>query len=1069
MFQYGILTLLFVSLFVTVRCTELSSVTDIEALKVFKDSITHDPFGALANWIDANHYRNWSGITCDSSYHVISISLLAKELQGKISPFLGNISSLQVLDLSSNSFTESIPSQLGFCSKLTQLIFFNNSLSGTIPKELGNLRNLQVLDFGNNLLNGDIPENVCGCTTLTALGFNTNNFSGTIPSCIGNLVNLQVFVAYTNNLRGSIPVSIGRLSALQTLDLSENQFSGKLPSGIGNLTNLQYLSFWGNILSGEIPPEIGHCHKLVELDLYSNALNGSIPSQLGELVNIEVLRLFDNHLSSTIPASISQCKSLIHLGLSRNELTGTIPSELGSLASLQVLTLFSNNLMGKIPLSLMNLQNLSYLHLGMNSLGGEIPSNIGSLYKLEKLFLYGNLLEGPIPSEIGNLSLLVTLQLGLNRLSGSIPPTMSKLSLLQGLTLFGNNLEGAITEQIFELKQLTVLDLSLNSFTGPIPDAFSNFQFLSVLNLHGNMLNGSIPRGMDQLDHLTLLDLSNNHLTGSIPESVIAGMKSMSIYLNLSHNYLVGSIPVELGEYQMVQAIDISNNNLSGNIPSALGGCQSLFSLNLSRNALSGQIPAEFLSQLGSLSYLNLSCNYLDGELPGNIGDLKHLNILDLSRNKLNGTIPENFGNLSALTYLNLSFNKLEGPVPKAGIFRHLDASNLEGNPGLCGTNFLTPCRNSSNLHTPHRFSKKAALILIVLGAIVICLILISATFILHQCIKNRKSKDIEPLDACNYLSPTIKRFDPRELEIATCFFSEENVIGSSAMSTVFKGNLENGQIVAVKTLNLQRFSSESDKCFKREVESLSHLKHRNLVKVIGFAWASGKLKALVLKYMENGSLENIIHDPGLDRSRWTLSERMNVCVSVSHGLDYLHSGFDFPIVHCDLKPSNILLDGDWEAHVSDFGTARMLGVHPYAEVSLSTTSAFEGTIGYLAPEFAYMRKVTTKADVFSFGIVIMELLTGKRPTGTIEENGLPITLCQFVELALEEGINKLLHVVDPDLASSISTKQEQEKLVKLFKLALSCTCPAPEERPNMNEVLSSLCKISQSITGSSS
>ncbi|KAL6544911.1 LRR receptor-like serine/threonine-protein kinase fls2 [Orobanche minor] len=209
---------------------------------------------------------------------------------------------------------------------------------------------------------------------------------------------------------------------------------------------------------------------------------------------------------------------------------------------------------------------------------------------------------------------------------------------------------------------------------------------------------------------------------------------------------------------------------------------------------------------------------------------------------------------------------------------------------------------------------------------------------------------------------------------------------------------------------------------------------------------------------MEHGSLEDIIHNLDGDRPSWTLIKRIDVLVSIASGLVYLHSGYDFPIVHCDLKPSNVLLDDDLEAHVSDFGTTRILGIRLEDGSSVSSSSAFEGTVGYLAPEFAYMRKVTTEVDVFSFGIIIMELITRKRPRGLTGDNGFPITLSQLVEQALERGIDGLDQVLDPDLTSCATEKQEV--LEGLLHLALSCTSAEPHIRPDMEQVSCSLSKI---------
>ncbi|CAA7406911.1 unnamed protein product [Spirodela intermedia] len=304
-------------------------------------------------------------------------------------------------------------------------------------------------------------------------------------------------------------------------------------------------------------------------------------------------------------------------------------------------------------------------------------------------------------------------------------------------------------------------------------------------------------------------------------------------------------------------------------------------------------------------------------------------------------------------------------------------------------------------------------------------------------------------------------------MELATDFFNEENVIGSSHLSTVYKGRLEEGggRAVAVKKLNQQQFPSETDKCFLTELKNLCHLRHRNLVKMVGYAWEAGRLKALSLELMENGSLERIIHDPLLDRSQWTLPERLRVCTSVAHGLAYLHSSYDFPVVHCDLKPSNILLDRDWEARVGDFGTARMLGVHlPQDDRDAISSSAFRGTIGYIAPEFAYQRKVTPKVDVYSFGVVVMELVTRRRPTGGMEEGGHPLTLPEFVAKAVGGRAGAVPGVLDPEL--ELLDGEEAEVAVELLELALYCTRHEAEARPDMEEALSFLLKLRRELDG---
>ncbi|KAI3800674.1 hypothetical protein L1987_28768 [Smallanthus sonchifolius] len=579
---------------------------------------------------------------------------------------------------------------------------------------------------------------------------------------------------------------------------------------------------------------------------------------------------------------------------------------------------------------------------------------------------------------------------------------------------------------------------------------------LTKLDLSGNRFNGSIGDSMTKLKQLIWIDLSHNFYTGSISGPLIAGMKNMQIYLNFSNNFLTGNIPNEFGKMEMVQSIDISNNNLSGGIPKTIQNCRNLQSLDLSGNQLSGSISDEIFPTLDVLSYINFSRNQLEGEIPESMANLTVLTSVDLSHNKFNGTIPERFGNILALKHLNLSFNNLEGRVPETGLFKNSSAIGLLGNPSLCVTNNTKSCVFSTRSDHSHKIS---VLITAILGSLGLLLVLFLGILCYHRVIKPIFKESGDP-DQEYTRGSTLKRFDRKELEDATDGFNESNILGTSSLSTVYKGTLTDGRMIAVKSLNFTEFPAESDKSFNKEMNTLAKLRHRNLVKVLGYAWESGKLKAVVLEYMENGNLDRVLHDSEIDRSRWDLSERVNVLVSVSRGLVYLHSGYDFPIVHCDLKPSNILLDEKWDAHVSDFGTARILGVQHQNGSGASSESTFQGTIGYLAPEFAYMRKVTTKVDVFSFGIIMMEFITTKRPTGLTEDDGIQMTLPQLIEQALSKETNELIEIVDPDLASDFSTKQGVVE--QILQLALCCTRMDPDDRPNMKEVLSSLTKISK-------
>ncbi|XP_026444132.1 LRR receptor-like serine/threonine-protein kinase FLS2 [Papaver somniferum] len=1007
-------------------------------------------------------------------------------LSGGIPVELGKLKNLQILAVGINRLQGSIPDSICSCTALTGLGLYENKLTGMIPSCIGNLVNLQLLSVYNNTLVGSIPVSIGKLGALQALEVSVNQLSGVIPSEIGNLSELQQFnifqnqiqgrippelgncqklvglKMYNNRLTGSIPPTLSNLKSLLNLTLSQNQFTGEIPFQLGYLRSLQSLRLQSNNLTGIVPSSLTNLKNLTYLSLSQNALSGKMPSDIGSLYKLKALILSNNFLSGSIPTSISNCSFLLQLSLGMNRLTGPIPFGLGNMRNLSYLSVSNNEMSGEIPEDMFNCTNLVTLDLAVNGFTGPLASNIGKFSKLNILRIHTNSFSGPIPPEIPKLTQLFSLELGRNKFSGAIPSGLSKLSFLQGLSLPDNALEGEIPTEIFELKNLAELKLQKNRFSGPIPDFFSKLEKLTYLDLHGNNFQGSIPRSLRFLNRLSVLDLSRNNLTGAIPGTMITGIKELQILLNLSSNFLSGVIPEELGELEMVQAIDLSSNNLSGSIPVTFGGCKSVLLLDISGNTLTGQIPDKIFPQMYSLLSLNLSSNRLNGMLEEKLANMKHISTLDLSVNNFTGKIPESFTKLSTLKHLNLSFNQFEGPVPTEGIFSTIVLSSLEGNPSLCGIKFLSSCSRESHSNSRSRFSRKSILILIILGSVSVILLIVFIAIIVHRHANKRNPKGDMDSERQYSLTPSLKRFERKEIESATDFFDEGNVLGVSSLSTVYKGRLENEILVAVKKLILDQFPEESNKCFDRELKTLSYLRHKNLVKIIGYAWESGKLKALVLQYMENGNLESVIHDNSTDKSRWTLEERMKVCISVANAMVYLHSGYGDPIVHCDLKPSNILFDEHWEAHVSDFGTSRILGVHLDTESGISLSSAFQGTIGYLAPEFAYMRKVTTKADVFSYGVLLMEFLTAKRPTGPIEENGFPVTLHQLVERALTNGGDGILELADQNMNLNMSSKGEEEKLIALLELALSCTSLAHEDRPDMNEVLSTLIKISE-------
>ncbi|EMS63184.1 LRR receptor-like serine/threonine-protein kinase FLS2 [Triticum urartu] len=767
------------------------------------------------------------------------------------------------------------------------------------------------------------------------------------------------------------------------LGVDINNLTGQIPSCIGDLDKLQIFEAFMNNLDGELPPSFAKLTQMKSLDLSANKLSGSIPQEIGNFSHLWILQMWENRFS------------------------GPIPSELGRFGA--------NSLTGGIPEDLFDCGSLRTLDLAWNNFTGGLNRRVGQLGELRRLHLQWNALSGTIPEEIGNLTNLIDLKLGGNRFAGRIPASISNMSSsLQVLDLSHNRLHGALPAELFELRQPTILDLGSNRCAGAIPAEVSNLRSLSFLDLSKNRLNGTFPAGLGGHEQLLTLDLSHNRLSGAIPGAAVAAMSTVQMYLNLSNNAFTGPIPREVGGLTMVQAIDLSNNQLSGGIPATLAGCKNLYSLDLSANNLVGTLPAGLFPQLDLLTTLNVSHNDLDGEINPDMAALKHIQTLDLSSNAFAGTIPPALANLTSLRELNLSSNHLEGPVPDTGVFRNLSVSSLQGNPGLCGWNLLAPC-HAAGAGKP-RFSRTGLVVLVVLLVLAL-LLLFSLVTILVVCCRRYKKKRVKS-DGSSHLSetfvvPELRRFTYGELESATGSFDQGNVIGSSSLSTVYKGVLvePDGKAVAVKRLNLEQFPAMSDKSFLTELATLSRLRHKNLARVVGYAWEAFKMKALVLEYMDNGDLDGAIHGP--DAPRWTVAERLRVCVSVAHGLVYLHSGYGFPLVHCDL---------------------------------------------------AYMRGASPKADVFSFGVLVMELFTKRRPTGNIEEDGVPMTLQQLVGNALSRGLEGVAGVLDSGM--KVATEIELSTAADALRLASSCAEFEPADRPDMNGVLSALLKMSRACGG---
>ncbi|XP_062197187.1 receptor kinase-like protein Xa21 isoform X2 [Phragmites australis] len=550
------------------------------------------------------------------------------------------------------------------------------------------------------------------------------------------------------------------------------------------------------------------------------------------------------------------------------------------------------------------------------------------------------------------------------------------------------------------------------------------------------------------------------------------------VSLHMNSFNLSGRISPFLGNLSFLRELDFGGNKLVGEIPAELGRLIRLQALNLSYNQLQGwnKLSGEIPSTLGEcqlLQIIDLRNNILNGSIPSLLGQLQGLEYLDLSRNNLSGQMPKFLGNLSMLYKLNLSFNSFVGQVPIFGVFANATATSIQGNDKLCG--------GIPDLHLPPcylQFPKKKHKLLVVpiVISLAATLAILSSLYMLLTWRKRSTTKT--PSTTFMQGHPLISY---SELVRATDGFSPTNLLGSGSFGSVYKGELDDQDggstnLVAVKVLKLQ--TPGALKSFIAECEALRNMRHRNLVKIVT-ACASidargNDFKAIVYDFMPNGSLEGWLRpdvNEQTEQRYLDLAERVTILLDVAYALHYLHCDGPAPVIHCDLKSSNVLLDADMVAHVGDFGLAKII-VEGSPTVQHSTSSmGFRGTIGYAAPEYGAGNVVSTNGDIYSYGVLVLEMVTGKRPTDSTFGQGL--SLREYVELALH---NRMMDVIDMRLSLSLenelqdagegdsSYKRNTDCLIALLRLGLSCSEEMPSCRMPTGDIIKELLAIKGSI-----
>ncbi|XP_019173866.1 PREDICTED: receptor kinase-like protein Xa21 [Ipomoea nil] len=880
-----------------------------------------------------------------------------------------------------------------------------------------------IINLTSSKLQGPLSPAIGNLSFLREIWLDNNGFTGKIPEEIGRLSRLQILQLSSNSLSGEIPKNISGCWHLKVIDLGINNLTGRLPLELQSLSKLQYLYAKQNKLTGEIPTQYGNLSSLVE-----------IPNSLGRLKNLSSIELCTNNLSGTIPMSMSNL-SLVKFDLQNNQLEGELPLNMSD--TMEFFSVSNNSFVGHIPLWLSNAPGLQVIQLDDNNLTGEVP-NLGGLKNLQNLLLGGNQHLGSGNS--GDLKFVAPL---------------TNCTDLQVLYLGDCNFGGDFPPYIGNISNLTYFDIENNHIFGKIPIGIGQLVNMEQLRLMGNQLSGIIPNTIGKLPNLYKLELGWNKLSGEIPTSL--GNITMLSTLSLASNNLEGLIPFGLANCKFLDEMDLYSNNLRGYIPKEIFHLGSgLVHVDISHNTLTGLLPSE-IGGLKSLIFLNLSNNRLFGKIPLSFSSLKTVETLDLSSNHLTGKIPDTLANLGSLTYLNLSHNDLEGEVPFQGVFTKENGAFLEGNNKLCGGVQLV-------LHLPKcsikQISQKSQMslglkIAISIPCVVLALLVLVSFFICNYLQRGRKDASLEGQKTMD----AIPMVSYKSLHNATKGFSEENLIGSGKFSSVYKGNVdEQCDVVAIKVLKLQ--VKGASKSFIAECDALRQIRHRNLAKVIsscsGTDYNGNDFKAIIYKYMEEGNLETWLHDCSSKANEQSseltslgLVERVNIGIDIACALEYLHDECGTPLVHCDLKPSNVLLDSDLVAHVSDFGLARFLREVAHAKYGMGS-------------------EISTFGDMYSFGILLLETFTGKSPTDETFINGL--NLHEYVKSALPD---RAMEIADPRLlynedtssrSSHISNDRILEIVCSVLGIGIACSVKSPRERMDACTAMKELRSIKASL-----
>ncbi|XP_024198933.1 probable LRR receptor-like serine/threonine-protein kinase At1g56130 isoform X1 [Rosa chinensis] len=878
------------------------------------------------------------------------------------------------------------------------------------------------------------PAITCDCTFdnsttchITQLRVYALDKTGGFPEELLALKYLKFLKIDQNFFTGPLPAWIGNMSALTLLSIAHNAFSGPIPKELGNLKDLNTLSFGSNNFSGTLPPELGNLIKLQQLYIDSCGLTGEIPSTFANLRNMQVLWASGTPFSGKIPDFIGNWTKLNSLRLQGNSLEGQIPtnfSQLTSLNSLRISDIYNgSSSLGFIK----NLKNLTDLVLRNALITGSLPSDIAEYPRLQILDLSFNNLTGQLPNGLFNMSSLTYLFLGNNSLSGSLPN--QKTSILQNVDLSYNYLSGSLPPWVTSTAQL---NLVVNNFT--FDSSNTNLPGLNCLQRNfpcnrnaPRYANFSIKCGGQELrgSDGILYEAENSTLgpaTFSVTSTEKWAVSNAGLFADRKNpDYVVNTLAQVTGTDVTPELFQTSRLS---------PGSLRYFGLGLENGpyTVTLQFAETVFLDRTLQTWKSLGRRLFDIYIQG---DLKWKDF-DISKEAggVFRAVARNFNVNVSENYLDIHLfwaGKGTCCIPEQGDYGPL-ISAVKVVPEF------TPTVSGIPPTTPGKKSKTGLIVGIAVPLGVVGLLLIFSVLYLRR--KKAEKYDDEDLLALENRPNT---FSYSELKEATAYFNPSNKLGEGGYGPVYKGTLSDGRVVAVKQLSVASHQGKSQ--FGAEIATISAVQHRNLVKLYGCC-IEGSQRILVYEYLENKSLDQALFGTNDLHLDWLT--RFNIMLGTARGLAYLHEESSPRIVHRDVKASNILLDTELCPKISDFGLAKL-----YDDDKTHISTRVAGTIGYLAPEYAMRGHLTEKADVFSFGVVVLEILSG-RPNADSDLDAGKTYLLEWA-WTLHEN-NKTLELVDPRL-----TDFDDQEAIRFIKVAFQCTQGPPMTRPSMSRVVGML------------